>query len=226
MGRSIFSCCLAESVKAPTPVWVVGQCECGQCKIRQRRPGGIVTYKCHCKGCREYSAQDTQTKGAHSLLTVDWCCNVQVEGPILTSADEGVARNDRGKCSHCKQPVINNSYESCCGIHWGTCFITVVSGTAMNRGLPDSQQLQPEFNMYWNEGEDHHYKSSDDKEFLDAVADNPMKDSLMMEREDDGLPQWNGDCSNFWKLQCVMCPRMWLCCIQGWKPCCICCNCC
>ena len=40
---------------------------------------------------------------------------------------------------------------------------------------PDSQQLKPEFNMYWNEGEDHHYKSSDDKEFLDAVADNPMK---------------------------------------------------
>lgn len=225
MGRTITSCCLAESVKSPRPVWVVGQCECGQCKVRQRRPGGIATYKCYCKGCREYSKDDTQTKGEHSILTIDWCCNVEVEGPILTSADEGVKRNDRGKCAHCKQPVVNYSYEGCCGSNFGTCFIQVISATAMNRGLPDSQQLQPEFDMYWNEGEQYTSTTKTDADGTALDLDEPSTAAMMtMEREDDGLPHWNGDCNNFLKFQCLMWPRMWCCCIQGWKPGCICCR--
>lgn len=199
----MLNCGLTANVTPPNQKWAVGKCACGACTVSQRRPGGIVTFNCHCEACRAFFKDDKETKGEHSVLSLDWCCNVKSSGPIEWSDGQGA---NRGVCRECKQPVVHYGFGA-----WS--IFSVPAGSAMNRGLPPGDKMKPEFNAYWDFGGKVKNAKDDTKSLTRAEE----------EREDYGLPTWTGNCGNFCNFAWLLCPRTCCCCVQGTKPCCICC---
>mmetsp|Transcript_14228 Transcript_14228/g.35938 ORF Transcript_14228/g.35938 Transcript_14228/m.35938 type:complete len:230 (-) Transcript_14228:278-967(-) len=136
-----------QSTIPPEPWSIVGHCSCGACTVTLRRPRGLMSFRCHCSTCREAYANDPVTKGSYSTPSLDWCCNVKYEGPITftnTFAFSGVCLK-RGACSRCKQPVVSLGR----GLMTGFTFANV---NVINSGLPAEHQIRPEFNMFYNSG--------------------------------------------------------------------------
>eukprot|EP00931_Biecheleriopsis_adriatica_P105409 TRINITY_DN79976_c0_g1_i1.p1 TRINITY_DN79976_c0_g1~~TRINITY_DN79976_c0_g1_i1.p1 ORF type:complete len:152 (+),score=0.99 TRINITY_DN79976_c0_g1_i1:151-606(+) len=124
-----------KSTKDLQPWTTVGSCACGKVQVKQRRPGGISTLRCHCSHCRKAAAHDTVTKGVYESASLDWCCNVSVSGPIQYTWTCAFPMPTclclrRGVCRDCKTPIVNWAHGSLEGLAF-------VNFEIINKGTPE-----------------------------------------------------------------------------------------
>ena len=128
-------------------------CECGKCSVTQRRPGGMVMWKCHCSHCRASNEKDALSKGEYSFNSADWCCNVSLKGPTkskcTTYAPFGcpcpIWCADRRTCSECGSPLIYYGHGAFTGV-------VIVNMERMQREMPQGCTLQPRFENFYDSG--------------------------------------------------------------------------
>merc|ERR1719486_486933 len=131
---------------------VVGSCECGAVQVKQRRPGGLMAFRCHCSTCRRVYEKDPVTKGVYATPSIDWTCNIKAEGPVVWQHSCGFcgpipsgACLKRGTCERCNTPVMSRGMGPMCAFGFA-------NYECINRGLPDSEKIQPEVNLWYSSG--------------------------------------------------------------------------
>lgn len=132
-------------VAAPDPWQTVGSCKCGKVKLWQRRPGGILNFRCHCSNCR--NAYQSHNGGKFSTPSADWCCNIKREGPVKAhcTCAKGIFCLRREECSECGTPIVTWG-------HGGLSGFAFVNMYVVNNGLPENQQVKPEANLWYDSG--------------------------------------------------------------------------
>lgn len=132
---------------------VTGKCQCGKCTVGVRKPGGIRTVRCHCSHCRKANAGDTVTQGKYGINQIDWVCNVSMQGPTeatcTTFAPFGIPCPmwcvRRHRCKDCGTSVANFGYG-------GLTSIAVVNVACIDRGLPEGQHVECDFDNFYDSG--------------------------------------------------------------------------
>jgi hypothetical protein len=120
-----------------------GSCSCGKVKI------GVdidpfLNYKCHCSHCRSFASRGSTKALYHSGGAVwRWNAYLDDEENVMeydeTRALGGLFAMSRGRCSNCKDPIIENCHRLVAP------FVMVPTNTLVGLSHPDT-------NIFYNSG--------------------------------------------------------------------------
>jgi hypothetical protein len=174
-----------------------GTCKCGACRVSQRHRGGLMTFRCHCKNCQKAYKDDEVTRGLYSFPTMDYCCNVHSEGPMVTTytcsspCPPSGACLARKNCERCNEPIVSWGLGSLSGLAFPNTGL-------LNKSLPVDQLIEPEMNIFYASRE---------------MSEHPL---LQQDKVVDGMPTYTDAVSSFVNL---LGPLAWRIC-SGRSCCC------
>lgn len=104
-----------------------------------------MLFRCHCSNCRK--AYANHTDGKYSVPSIDWCCNVKIEGETMKhcTCAKGIFCLRRHECPECRTPV--GAYG-----HGGLTGMGFVNYDLINAALPPNQKLKPDINIFYDSG--------------------------------------------------------------------------